>query len=689
MKQKILAMIVAFTMVISALCVPTKANAMEGTPGIVEKVIEKIEVIDTPSKILFQSLFTKENIVLQVTYDDKTVELVRPDKEIALDTKKIGKQTITVEYKGVSVEYPIEIVPRQVQGLKVNKADKTSAVIEWQALTEAEKYEIYTSTKENGTFTLLKSLKKTSFDFTNLVRGKIIYVKVCAVANDMVGEYSDVIQVAPKPDSVKKVIATKNVKTKVALAWEKSEGATGYLVYYRLSDSKDYKLAGSTSELSFEVTGLTSGSNYYFQVCAYAGEQENMGEPSPEVLYGTAPSIPTITKVRGGDKRIKVYWSKGSGADYYNIYFSTKVDSGFKLYTTLKGNESKLRAIDGLKKKKKYYVKVEAVRTVSAIAMKSESVVKSATTASKKAKATSTKAKYFTTLKKFKKSKAYKSYKQFRKKVSYKKSYVVPGLKTSNIGGFNATRMVPQSIAFAGDYLLISAYDYSKKNESVIYVVDKKTKKYRTTIVLPHTGHVGGIAFDGVNIWITYGKKLQAFKFTHIQNAVMAGKPYYELYDIVAVCQMPETVSYVVYAQDRIWAGAYSETAKKYMYGYTIQDKWGTPSLINTNRMLMPNRTQGVAFTKEGKMIVSRSCQTKKGRRGFMSRLDVYEPTWDWDQSTIKKNSKKKTFKLPPMNEGIAISGSYTYVIYESSAFSECKAPLDRITAFKTTKISE
>ena len=43
---------------------------------------------------------------------------------------------------------------------------------------------------------------------------------------------------------------------------------------------------------------------------------------------------------------------------------------------------------------------------------------------------------------------------------------------------------------------------------------------------------------------------------------------------------------------------------------------------------------------------------------------------------------------MPPMNEGIAISGSYTYVIYESPAFGECQAPLDRVTAFKTSKIS-
>lgn len=71
-----------------------------------------------------------------------------------------------------------------------------------------------------------------------------------------------------------------------------------------------------------------------------------------------------------------------------------------------------------------------------------------------------------------------------------------------------------------------------------------------------------------------------------------------------------------------------------------------------------------------------------------MSRLDTYKPTWNLQQNVIKKNKKKKTVQMPPMNEGIAIWGSKTYVIYESAAFSECQAPIDRVTAFKTSKIS-
>lgn len=689
MKKKIIAFILVFSMLTGTFWQTGVAKAEETEMEMPEeKTIVKMEVIDTESKIPYKSIFTKENIVLQITYSDESVEVVHPDKDIVLDTSILGEQTFEVEYQENKIEYTVEIVPRQVQELKVKSADKTSVTIQWEELEEAKAYEIYTSTKENGTYTLLKSVTDTSYEFTNLTRGKITYVKIRATAEDVAGEYSDVIVVAPKPDEVTGLTATKNVKTKITLAWEKAEGATGYLIYYRPAAGQDYILAGSTTGLSFQVTGLKAGNDYYFQVYAYAGETTNIGDPSAEVLYGTAPSIPSITKIKGGDKRVKVYWNKGSGADSFTIYYSTKAASGFKVGATVPADESKIRGIDGLKKKKKYYVKVEAVRTVSGITMKSTSTVSSVTTASAAAKATSTVAKLFTTLKKFKKSKAYKAYKTFKKRVLYSLSVIIPGLKTTNVAGFNTTRMVPQSVTFAGNYMLMSAYDYSKKQESVIYVVNKSTRKYITTIVLPHSGHVGGITFDGVNVWVTYGKNLQAFKFTEVQAAVNSGKPYYELYHISSVCPMPETVSYVTYYQNRIWAGAYSETSNKYMYGYCILDKEGAPTLTNTNRILMPNRTQGVAFTTKGKMIVSRSCQTKKGRRGFISRLDTYQPTWDLTQYSIKKNSIKKKVKMPPMNEGIAISGAYTYVIYESPSFGECKAPLDRVTAFKTNKIS-
>ena len=138
-------------------------------------------------------------------------------------------------------------------------------------------------------------------------------------------------------------------------------------------------------------------------------------------------------------------------------------------------------------------------------------------------------------------------------------------------------------------------------------VVDRESGEYLVTLGMKKESHLGGIAFDGENVWVTYGKNLQSFKFNQVQAAVLSGRPYYEIYRFASVVKMPETMSYVTYYNNRIWAAAYSEFSSKYMYGYTIQNKSAAPSLTYTNRILMPNRTQGVAFTTSGKMIVSGS----------------------------------------------------------------------------------
>lgn len=575
----------------------------------------------------------------------------------------------------------------QVTGLHMEKGTESTMAIAWDAVQDALYYEVYVSEEADGTYILETETDMTAYTFENLVRGKLLYVKVRAMSEELTGEESDVMAIAPVPGKVSGVRSVKNnVRTKISLQWDEAEGATGYAVFYKSSATEEYIRVGTTTELSIQVTGLTAAKDYYFIVYAYAADESNMGEGSDEALFGTAPALPKLTKVKGGDRRVKVYWSKGTGAQIFRIYVSTSADSGFVLRATVAAGEYMLRGIDDLLQNKTYYVKVQAVRTVSGMEMISDSETVAAKTV--KASATSTKAKKYTTKKKFKKSPAYKKYKAFSKRIVYGKSFVLPGMRNTNVAGFNAARMVPQGIAFAGNYMLISAYDYLKVQESVIYIMDKNTRKYITTLVLPHTGHVGGITYDGTNVWVTYGKNIQSFRYSLIVNAALSKRDYVEMYTLMNTCPVSDTASYVSYYKGKLWVGAYNEKSKKYLYGYDISNKEGVPALTMTNRILMPNRTQGVAFTSGGKMLVSRSCQTKKGKSGFMSRIDVYMPTWNLKAKTIKKNKLKKKFSLPPMNEGIAINGAYTYVIYESVAFADCEAPVDRITAFKTSKIS-
>lgn len=667
--------------------IPSQSPAPSATPSPTAEpvTIESIEVVDSLVNIPYLYVLKKEDIKLLVVYSDNTSDLVHPDSISDLNSSIIGETSITVTFGDKTITYNVTVVPRQVTKVAMKEGTKTTMTIGWNKQEEAELYEIYTSTVQEGNYKLKTTTTNSTFTFENMTPGTIIYVKIRAVAGNFAGDESVAIAIAPRPEKVTYLSATKANKTSVELEWSRAVGATSYAIYYCAVGSDNYVLGGTTTFLNCTVTGLSTGKNYYFKVYAYAADISNLGEGSPEYLFGTAPGTPTISKIKGGDRRIKVYWKKTTGATSYRIYISTKADSGYRLFVTASADEYRLRNIVVQLQNKKYYVRIEAVRVVNGMELTTTCGEKSAKTV--KAKVTSTKAKYYKTKKAFKKSNAYKKFKDFRKKVSYSKSIIMPGLTSTNVAGFNAGKIVPQGITVAGKYMLVSAYDKSKNTESVIFVLNKNTKKLCTTVVMPYSSHLGGIAYDGTNLWVTYGKYLHSIPFAPIKAAADNKQQFYEVYKINSVCKMPETVSYVSYYKGMVWAGAYNEKVKKYMYGYQIDNKGTQPTLTLKHRMLMPNRTQGVAFTSGGKMLVSRSCQTSKGKSGFMSSIDVYQPTWNMSQYSIKKNKRKKCVKVPSMNEGIVISGSYTYVIYESSAFSECISPMDRITAFKTSKL--
>ena len=143
------------------------------------------------------------------------------------------------------------------------------------------------------------------------------------------------------------------------------------------------------------------------------------------------------------------------------------------------------------------------------------------------------------------------------------------------------------------------------------------------------------------------------------------------------------------YYKNLLWVGSYNETSAGYLGSYQIVNKTAAaPSVLLKRRIKIANRVQGFAFTSNGYLILSRSCQTDKSKRGFLHQLDVYKPN-------VKKASKgivtlgriRNRVDMPSMNEEIAISGKYLYVNYESGAFTNAVNRTDRICAFKVNAV--
>lgn len=90
-------------------------------------------------------------------------------------------------------------------------------------------------------------------------------------------------------------------------------------------------------------------------------------------------------------------------------------------------------------------------------------------------------------------------------------------------------------------------------------------------------------------------------------------------------------------------------------------------------------------------MILSRSYRTKKSKSGYISQIRTYKPSFGAPKSSGKvlKNAALKVTTMPPMVEGLAVYGTYTYALFSSSYYTSCKYPVDRVIAMKTSKLVE
>ncbi len=399
------------------------------------------------------------------------------------------------------------------------------------------------------------------------------------------------------------------------------------------------------------------------------------------------PAVPTVS-ARGGSKRVRLTWNAVANADGYYIYSRPSTSSAYQKTDTVAGKDVTEYVKKSLTQGVTYYFRVSAYTVVNKTIVEGDlSAAVSATTAS--VAKTSTAAKKYKTKENFQKSPAYTTYKKMKSYMKYSKSFAIPGMKNTNVAGFANTSMVPQGICLAGSYLLISAYDYNGTDYSVIYVVNKSAKTYVTSIVLPSKAKVGGLAYDGKNVWVSKGSSVGCFPYSVVTSAATSGSAFTELKAYTSICKVDTTAGFLGYYDGILWVGKTNNSAKSTMYGYSISNSATLPSLQQTYTMTVPSKTQGITFESDGTLILSRSYRTKKSKSGYISKIKTFSPSYNTAVTggQIKKNSAREVTTMPPMVQGVAIYGSYTYTLFSSSYYSSCKYPVDRVIALKTSNL--
>lgn len=154
--------------------------------------------------------------------------------------------------------------------------------LRWEPVAWANRYQIYRSTSENGTYSKIKVLydedvndgNSAQYKDTGLSTGQTYYYKIRAVSpyqdKFKYSAYSDIVKATPVLNIPQIGLAASTGK--ITISWGKIDGAEGYGIFR--SESKDgtytrVKKVTSGSTLSFSDTSVKKGKKYYYKVRAF------------------------------------------------------------------------------------------------------------------------------------------------------------------------------------------------------------------------------------------------------------------------------------------------------------------------------------------------------------------------------------------------------------------------------------
>lgn len=160
-----------------------------------------------------------------------------------------------------------------------------------------------------------------------------------------------------------KITATQTT-TSITLKWSKVTGADGYRVYQYNAKTKKWVKVKDVTGTSLKINKLTAGTKYKFRVKAYTKDDGTIwGAYSSTFETATKCKTPSIIELTTTKGKASFTWSNVSGESGYQVYYSTKKDSGYKKVASYKANTTK-----GSKSKltsgKTYYFKVRAYKKV-------------------------------------------------------------------------------------------------------------------------------------------------------------------------------------------------------------------------------------------------------------------------------------------------------------------------------------
>ena len=164
------------------------------------------------------------------------------------------------------------------------------------------------------------------------------------------------------------VNVTKSNDTALTSSWKLTGAYDGVELWRSVSEKGSYTRVFTGKAANYVNSGLAYGKTYYYKVRAFRkvdGVSYYSGWSNIRA-YSLIPGKPVLSSVKNKKKKTAVVtWKKVIGASGYEVYRSTKKNSGYKKVTTIKKGSTVRYTNKKLKKGKTYYYKIRAYKTVN------------------------------------------------------------------------------------------------------------------------------------------------------------------------------------------------------------------------------------------------------------------------------------------------------------------------------------
>jgi uncharacterized repeat protein (TIGR02543 family) len=218
----------------------------------------------------------------------------------------------------------------------------------------------------------------------------------------------------------------------------------------------------------------------------------------------------------------------------------------------------------------------------------------------------------------------------------------------------------PQGICFTDEFILISSYSTEDDCMGELMVFDRESGEYMITLGMDENSHLGGIAYDGENVWVcnSYENTIERISYDFIEHmAYQNTGEVVDARDVVDEYPVKNSPSCITYYGGRLWVATHTRVIKSKMVAYYLDSDKETLTALSEYKL--PSKVQGIVFDDEGGVYLS----TSYGRSAS-SYLLYYSSVISLATNPSKSDIR---IEMPPCSEEIDVYDGNLYVLFESA----------------------